>query len=969
MSSRFGDVRAIGWALVATASLSAPAWGQSTTYYPGETSVSLLAYEDQWPDSTDYDYNDVVVSVHWRLDRDTSRAPMTHGHPVVRARLTVDPVALGGHYSNGLGLQLPVGPAGAAGLVVQRRRYDADSPPAADAGWEDVSLAAGDSAPTVVLSSDLRELFGGTQGRLNVGVAGQAALVGQRLEVQFDWPAGADLDVAQAPFDLFIFRAGTASPRHEIHFPSYAGTSAMVGFDFPTNNVIGRMFINDRGIPAALNLKTAERYPTEATRVEVVFPEIVAFAALPSFDAWSGTGPDPRSFYARPSSAEGSVARPTPAARPTLAPVTREACTDGLEPGRGGSRVRPGAACVDAGCASGFHAEGGGCMPNVRACTPANGPSAGGTETWSGAWGPCVATACHGGYYVSAGACLPLTYTWSSTAFGECGGGAATYTYGSFGSCAGGTGARRYSPYGPCSASAVCGGSGVRTRSSTGCDFDVNSGTATRTASCGWVGSSGTRTRAVTCRDNLGAEVADAFCPGGRPATQESCTPTGLPICGGSPVTTQACTPIDVSVCGPETDLTSVCASPAGSEACAIANGSGSRSCAAGSTTWSACVPSSCNPGFHVSGSACLPNTTGLSTGAGTLAVSRAVGGGAGACTSLTVTNQSGGPVSLSVSFTGSGASRFETCTPSSGACGASLAHNAACALGVRAKGDVFGNFVATAVVSGTIIGATAASLTAQRAVTADVCGAIGPADECYWLVASSLDWASASASCAAAFGRLVTVNSSAEQSVLISWLQSRGVQFAWIGLNDRATEGAFEWDSALAPSYTGWAPWEPNGFSSENCVHLTASGWNDANCMGTSPAICERPAALACDGTVSGLAGETYWLTSAAPWRAAETSCQLCRGNLVTINGAGELNLLGAAFASTLPDTPWIGLNDLAVEGTFVWSSGAALTLSNWTPGEPNNAGGNEDCAHLNPNGTWNDANCAASRPGICER
>ena len=53
-----------------------------------------------------------------------------------------------------------------------------------------------------------------------------------------------------------------------------------------------------------------------------------------------------------------------------------------------------------------------------------------------------------------------------------------------------------------------------------------------------------------------------------------------------------------------------------------------------------------------------------------------------------------------------------------------------------------------------------------------------------------------------------------------------------------------------------------------------------------------------------------------------------------------------------------WIGLNDIANEGTYLWDSGEAVGYTNWNPGEPNNSN-NEDAVHMCcGGGTWNDNN-----------
>ena len=95
--------------------------------------------------------------------------------------------------------------------------------------------------------------------------------------------------------------------------------------------------------------------------------------------------------------------------------------------------------------------------------------------------------------------------------------------------------------------------------------------------------------------------------------------------------------------------------------------------------------------------------------------------------------------------------------------------------------------------------------------------------------------------------------------------------------------------------------------------------------------------------------------------WANAESNANALGGHLVTINDAAEETWLRSVFSTTT--RYWIGLNDAATEGTFVWSSGEAVTYLNWNPGEPNNApsGGvndGEDFAVLNwvSTGEWND-------------
>ena len=57
-----------------------------------------------------------------------------------------------------------------------------------------------------------------------------------------------------------------------------------------------------------------------------------------------------------------------------------------------------------------------------------------------------------------------------------------------------------------------------------------------------------------------------------------------------------------------------------------------------------------------------------------------------------------------------------------------------------------------------------------------------------------------------------------------------------------------------------------------------------------------------------------------------------------------------------------WIGLKKNTDDSKWYWVDGTPLEgqYINWGPGEPNNAGGHEDCGHFfNLPGKWNDAPC----------
>ena len=102
------------------------------------------------------------------------------------------------------------------------------------------------------------------------------------------------------------------------------------------------------------------------------------------------------------------------------------------------------------------------------------------------------------------------------------------------------------------------------------------------------------------------------------------------------------------------------------------------------------------------------------------------------------------------------------------------------------------------------------------------------------------------------------------------------------------------------------------------------------------------------------------YVLLSAANWATSEAEAVTLGGHLATVRNQTEENWLYAQFSQYGGQARelWIGFNDLLTGGTYAWSSGEAVTYTDWASGEP---GTGEDYAaiycslHGAPN-QWNN-------------
>ena len=86
--------------------------------------------------------------------------------------------------------------------------------------------------------------------------------------------------------------------------------------------------------------------------------------------------------------------------------------------------------------------------------------------------------------------------------------------------------------------------------------------------------------------------------------------------------------------------------------------------------------------------------------------------------------------------------------------------------------------------------------------------------------------------------------------------------------------------------------------------------------------------------------------------WEDAQTQAAAKGAYLVTISDEMEQKWLQTVFGGR---PSWIGLNDTAEEGQWVWDNGEPLTYTNWALQEPNDTSiGDEDYVILGPSGKW---------------
>ncbi|XP_055898570.1 collectin-10-like [Biomphalaria glabrata] len=113
--------------------------------------------------------------------------------------------------------------------------------------------------------------------------------------------------------------------------------------------------------------------------------------------------------------------------------------------------------------------------------------------------------------------------------------------------------------------------------------------------------------------------------------------------------------------------------------------------------------------------------------------------------------------------------------------------------------------------------------------------------------------------------------------------------------------------------------------------------------------------------------------------YTVAQETCQCMKSSLYVPKTTDKFQLLLALLNTSSGVNHWIGMNDIEIEGQFVWTDDGqvvdkGLMLELFENGKPDNYGGLEDCVmitfyKLKGRSFLDDLYCSANRSFICEK
>lgn len=220
----------------------------------------------------------------------------------------------------------------------------------------------------------------------------------------------------------------------------------------------------------------------------------------------------------------------------------------------------------------------------------------------------------------------------------------------------------------------------------------------------------------------------------------------------------------------------------------------------------------------------------------------------------------------------------------------------------------------------------------------------------------------------------LATITSEEEYEFIMSLTKkiSKQPEGYWLGADDNDCEGIFKWNTREEFYYNKWPDGQPDNKDGEtggpeNYFGIWASGiWNDFPERYKLGYVLEKEPEN--DRIIREKAGiwndHEYKVCNYVVNANEARELQKDGWYLATITSKEEKDYiwsLVSGLSEVVNRGYWLGGNDTAKEGTFVWETGESFSYAPWETGEPSNKTGDgkytENHLSINKNGLFNDA------------
>ncbi|KAM8838452.1 macrophage mannose receptor 1-like isoform 2-T2 [Synchiropus picturatus] len=253
----------------------------------------------------------------------------------------------------------------------------------------------------------------------------------------------------------------------------------------------------------------------------------------------------------------------------------------------------------------------------------------------------------------------------------------------------------------------------------------------------------------------------------------------------------------------------------------------------------------------------------------------------------------------------------------------------------------------------------------------------------CFHLYRTAQTWTDAQRECRKEAGELVSIRNVEDHSFVLSQLGYASTDALWLGLNDRKTEGLFEWSDHSTVTFITWEFGSPK-FSSdvEDCVLMKGEmgNWADCNCEEKHGFICMKQSSTTRTGDEKFLdiGCKSGWRkhgpycyfvgTETKTWDEANEHCTSSSSILVDVLNAVDNAFLVSLVGLRSEKYFWLGLSNQKNIDQFVWTNSDVVKFTHWNSEMPGNEQG---CVAMKTGvhaGLWDLLPCINKEKYICK-